>query len=220
VFRDAIATFTSMGFGIAVDDMGAGYSSLATALELRPGFLKIDRSLITGIDGDPPRQELVRAIQVLAKRTGAVVVAEGIENEAELEALSDLGVDCGQGYLFGRGGPLPGGIEEEREDWTTPPTPQSETGTPSGTPQDTPSGPSPEDPPADDVGHTLGRLRLWRTALARLPGVREKGVQSVTAAESYGTRETETEAGAETQTETAAATDSDPPTPSSSSDPE
>jgi EAL domain-containing protein (putative c-di-GMP-specific phosphodiesterase class I) len=220
VFRDAIATFTAMGFGIAVDDMGAGYSSLATALELRPGFLKIDRSLITGIDGDPPRQELVRAIQVLAKRTGAVVVAEGIENEAELEALSDLGVDCGQGYLFGRGGPLPGGIEEEREDWTTPPTPQPETGTPSGTPQDTPSGPSPEDPPADDVGHTLGRLRLWRTALARLPGVREKGVQSVTAAESYGTRETETEAGAETQTETAAATDSDPPTPSSSSDPE
>ena len=55
VFRDAIATFAELGFGIAVDDMGAGYSSLATALELRPGFLKIDRSLITGIDGDPPR---------------------------------------------------------------------------------------------------------------------------------------------------------------------
>jgi EAL domain-containing protein (putative c-di-GMP-specific phosphodiesterase class I) len=107
VFRDAIATFAELGFGIAVDDMGAGYSSLATALELRPGFLKIDRSLITGIDGDPPRQELVRAMQVLAQRTGAMVVAEGIESEAELEALIDLGIDCGQGFLFGRGGPLP-----------------------------------------------------------------------------------------------------------------
>ncbi|MEE8558867.1 MAG: EAL domain-containing protein, partial [Myxococcota bacterium] len=64
VFRNALTAFTEMGFGIAVDDMGAGYSSLAAALEIRPGFLKIDRSLIAGIEGDPPRQELVRAIQV------------------------------------------------------------------------------------------------------------------------------------------------------------
>jgi EAL domain-containing protein (putative c-di-GMP-specific phosphodiesterase class I) len=107
VFRDAMATFAELGFGIAVDDMGAGYSSLATALELRPGFLKIDRSLITGIEDDPPRQELVRAMQVLAERTGAIVVAEGIETSGELEVLVGLGVDCGQGFIFGRGSPNP-----------------------------------------------------------------------------------------------------------------
>jgi EAL domain-containing protein (putative c-di-GMP-specific phosphodiesterase class I) len=107
VFRDAIATFAELGFGIAVDDMGAGYSSLATALELRPGFLKIDRSLITGIDGDPPRQELMRAMQGLAERTTAIVVAEGIESEVELEVLLELGIDCGQGFVFGRGSSKP-----------------------------------------------------------------------------------------------------------------
>ena len=208
VFRDAIATFTSMGFGIAVDDMGAGYSSLATALELRPGFLKIDRSLITGIDVDPPRQELVRAIQVLARRTGAVVVAEGIETEAELEALSDLGVDCGQGYLFGRGGPLPGGIEDERDESASGSTPHAEAGTPGATPEETASDSSPEEPGEDETGHALGRLRLWRTALSRLPGVRDKGTHSDRSAEPSGTPEPET--GAEKG--------SDPPTPSSSSD--
>ena len=102
VFRDAIAHFEQLGVGIAVDDMGAGYSSLATALELSPGYLKIDRSLISGIDDDPPRREMVRAIQVLAERTGAVVVAEGIERQEELEMLLEIGVDCGQGFLFGR----------------------------------------------------------------------------------------------------------------------
>lgn len=102
LFRDAIAYFSDLGVGIAVDDMGAGYSSLATALELRPEFLKIDRSLISGIDNDPPRREMVRALQVLAERTGAVVVAEGIERQEELETLLEIGVDCGQGFLFGR----------------------------------------------------------------------------------------------------------------------
>jgi EAL domain-containing protein (putative c-di-GMP-specific phosphodiesterase class I) len=112
VFKESIARFARLGFGIAVDDMGAGYSSLAAALELRPGYLKIDRSLIDGIDGDPPRQEMVRAIQVLADRTGAKVIAEGIETAAEHEVLMDLGVEYGQGFLFGRGGPIPtSGVE-------------------------------------------------------------------------------------------------------------
>jgi EAL domain-containing protein (putative c-di-GMP-specific phosphodiesterase class I) len=107
IFREAIARFAGFGFGIAVDDMGAGYSSLATALELRPHFLKIDRSLITGIEGDPPRQDMIRAIQVLAERTGAKVVAEGVESQLELEALLDIGIACGQGFLFGPGAPTP-----------------------------------------------------------------------------------------------------------------
>jgi EAL domain-containing protein (putative c-di-GMP-specific phosphodiesterase class I) len=177
VFRDAIATFTSMGFGIAVDDMEAGYASLATALELRPGFLKVDRSLITGIDGDPPRQELVRAIQVLAQRTGALVVAEGIETEAELEALSDLGVDCGQGFLFGRGGPLPSGLEEDRDESAGGCTPATDAETPPSTPEHAVSASGPEESSDDDLGHTLGRLRLWRTALARLPRTRDKSAE-------------------------------------------
>ena len=88
------------------------------SIELRPDFLKIDRSLIDGIDGDPPRQEMVRAIQVLADRTGAKVIAEGIETAAEHEVLMELGVEYGQGFLFGRGGPIPGpeGLDDDEPD--------------------------------------------------------------------------------------------------------
>jgi EAL domain-containing protein (putative c-di-GMP-specific phosphodiesterase class I) len=92
---------------IAVDDAGAGYASLRHILELRPAYAKLDISLVRGIDGDDLRQAMAAGIQYYALRTGCRLVAEGVETEAEADTLRDLGVDLGQGYLFGRPERLP-----------------------------------------------------------------------------------------------------------------
>jgi EAL domain-containing protein (putative c-di-GMP-specific phosphodiesterase class I) len=106
IFREAMDHFLRLGFGIALDDTGAGYSSLEAALELNPDFLKIDMSLIRGIDDNPQKQELLSGLHRLALRMNATVIAEGIETEAELETVAALGCTYGQGYAIGRGTPL------------------------------------------------------------------------------------------------------------------
>ncbi len=106
IFREAIDRFSKLGFAIALDDVGTGYSSLEATMELSPEFLKIDMSLVRGIDQDPQKQELMSGLQKLARRMHASIVAEGIETQAELDTVTGLGVDCGQGYLLGRGAPL------------------------------------------------------------------------------------------------------------------
>lgn len=106
IFREAIDHFLRLGFGIALDDTGAGYSSLEAALELNPDFLKVDMSLIRGIDDNPQKQELLSGLQRLASRMDATVIAEGIETEAELETVAALGCTYGQGYAIGRATPL------------------------------------------------------------------------------------------------------------------
>jgi EAL domain-containing protein (putative c-di-GMP-specific phosphodiesterase class I)/DNA-binding response OmpR family regulator len=87
---------------LSIDDAGAGYACLAHVLWLRPAFVKLDRGWVTGIDSDPARQALVAGLESFATRTGSVLIAEGVETEAELETLRDLRVDLGQGYLLGR----------------------------------------------------------------------------------------------------------------------
>jgi EAL domain-containing protein (putative c-di-GMP-specific phosphodiesterase class I)/DNA-binding response OmpR family regulator len=104
--RDAIDRLGTVQ--IAVDDAGAGYASLRHILELRPAFAKLDISLVRGIDGDDLRQAMAAGIQYYALRTGCRLIAEGVETEAESDALRDLGVDLAQGYLFGRPERLPG----------------------------------------------------------------------------------------------------------------
>jgi EAL domain-containing protein (putative c-di-GMP-specific phosphodiesterase class I) len=106
IFREAIGHFSRLGFGIALDDIGSGYSSLEAALELSPDYLKIDMSLVRGIDDNVPKQELLRGLQGLAEKLHAVVIAEGIETEDELEAIRELGIKAGQGYAIGRGAPF------------------------------------------------------------------------------------------------------------------
>lgn len=106
IFREAIDRLSKLGFTIALDDVGTGYSSLEATMELSPEFLKIDMSLVRGIDQDPHKQELLRGLQKLARRMNARIIAEGIETQAELDTVTELGVDCGQGYLLGRGGPV------------------------------------------------------------------------------------------------------------------
>ncbi|HUQ77742.1 MAG TPA: EAL domain-containing protein [Patescibacteria group bacterium] len=100
VVRRALARLGN--HGVAVDDAGAGYASFRHILELRPDYAKLDVSLIRGIEGDDLRQALVAGLQYFADRTGCRIIAEGVETEAQAEVLLRLGVEYGQGYLYGR----------------------------------------------------------------------------------------------------------------------
>jgi EAL domain-containing protein (putative c-di-GMP-specific phosphodiesterase class I) len=93
---------------LAVDDAGAGFSSLRHILELRPAFVKLDLSIVTAIEHDPVRQALVSALVYFSGKTGSQLIAEGIETESEARVLRELGVNLGQGYLFGRPARAPG----------------------------------------------------------------------------------------------------------------
>jgi EAL domain-containing protein (putative c-di-GMP-specific phosphodiesterase class I) len=98
-----IERLRSKGLRVAVDDAGAGFSSLRHILNLQPDVIKLDIDLIRGIDRDPARQALGRALLNFASEAyGASIVAEGIETNAELETLRDLGCPCGQGFYLGR----------------------------------------------------------------------------------------------------------------------
>jgi EAL domain-containing protein (putative c-di-GMP-specific phosphodiesterase class I) len=90
------------GIRLAVDDAGAGYASLRHILALAPDLIKIDRSLISGVDADPIRGSMVAAVAMFALQSGASLVAEGVETTAELDALRGLGVDHAQGFLIAR----------------------------------------------------------------------------------------------------------------------
>jgi EAL domain-containing protein (putative c-di-GMP-specific phosphodiesterase class I) len=98
--RSALAKLGDVG--LAVDDAGAGYASLRHILELRPNYAKLDISLVRGIDGDALRQALAAGLQYFASKTGCRLIAEGVETRGEADVLRRLGVEFGQGYLFGR----------------------------------------------------------------------------------------------------------------------
>ena len=91
---------------VAIDDVGAGYSGLHQILKLRPDILKLDMSLVSEIDRDPARRALAAALVSFAAGTGARLTAEGIERVEERDVLRSLGIDYGQGWLFGRPGPM------------------------------------------------------------------------------------------------------------------
>jgi EAL domain-containing protein (putative c-di-GMP-specific phosphodiesterase class I)/GGDEF domain-containing protein len=90
------------GFKIAIDDAGAGYSSLHSIAELRPDFVKIDRSLVRTIENSPTRRALLSTLTHYAHQIGAQVIAEGIETRDELATVVEMGVPYGQGYLLGK----------------------------------------------------------------------------------------------------------------------
>jgi EAL domain-containing protein (putative c-di-GMP-specific phosphodiesterase class I) len=92
----------SMGFQIAIDDLGAGYAGLARFAELEPDVAKLDMSLVRGIDTDARKQSIVRSMTTLGKELGARIVAEGVETAAERDVLVGLGNDLLQGNLFAR----------------------------------------------------------------------------------------------------------------------
>jgi EAL domain-containing protein (putative c-di-GMP-specific phosphodiesterase class I)/CheY-like chemotaxis protein len=99
---ERIAALRRMGFRIAIDDLGAGYAGLTTLAQLEPEIVKLDMSLVRDVHTNDMKRKIIRSITQLAREIGALVVAEGVENEAELEAVVDLGCDFVQGFYFAR----------------------------------------------------------------------------------------------------------------------
>lgn len=99
---EALAQLRAQGIRVAIDDAGAGYSSMRHILDLRPDIIKFDISLTRNVDRDPVRQALAAALGVFAQHAGTTVIAEGIETQAEFDALRDVGFHSGQGYFLGR----------------------------------------------------------------------------------------------------------------------
>jgi diguanylate cyclase (GGDEF)-like protein len=100
--RERLRAWIARGALVAVDDAGAGFTSLEYVAEIRPDFLKLCRGMVTGVDQDPSRQAVLRATVAFAREVGARIVAEGVERPEELEVLREAEVDYGQGWLFGR----------------------------------------------------------------------------------------------------------------------
>jgi EAL domain-containing protein (putative c-di-GMP-specific phosphodiesterase class I) len=111
IFRDARDAYRKLGFQFALDDTGAGYASLEAVAELTPEFIKVDRVFVRGIDQDPVRQRVLTALQGLANDLGARIVGEGLDTLEELRMLDALGIQFGQGWLFGKPAPLGGDVE-------------------------------------------------------------------------------------------------------------
>jgi len=102
---DALAPLRASGARLAIDDVGAGFSSLRHIVATRPDIIKLDRSIVAGVSHDEVLPTLVHSLTEFAHSIGAEVVAEGIETADDAEALVGLGVDLGQGWHFGRPGP-------------------------------------------------------------------------------------------------------------------
>jgi EAL domain-containing protein (putative c-di-GMP-specific phosphodiesterase class I)/ActR/RegA family two-component response regulator len=104
--RDTVCLVHERGMRVAVDDTGSGFAGLQRLVDVRPEIVKLDKAITGEIDSDAPRRALVAAIRHFADDMGITIVAEGIERPEQLRVLREMGVDCGQGYLLGRPGPL------------------------------------------------------------------------------------------------------------------
>ncbi len=97
-----VTRLRELGFRIAVDDLGAGYSSLTSLAQLQPDVVKLDMSLIREVHKHPIKQKLVASFATLSKDMGILLIAEGVETVEERDTLLGLGCDVFQGYLFAR----------------------------------------------------------------------------------------------------------------------
>lgn len=100
-FSAVMKSYMELGYMVAIDDVGTGYSSIQTITHVRPKYLKVDRSLVNDIGTNLLKQELISSLLSLGNNINATVIAEGIQSERELQVLRDMGVTLGQGYLFG-----------------------------------------------------------------------------------------------------------------------
>ncbi|OBA60529.1 diguanylate phosphodiesterase [Mycobacterium sp. 1100029.7] len=99
---DVLAACRARGMRVAVDDVGAGFSSFSHVLELAPEFIKIDQSITRNIDADDARRRLAQSIAEFAAQIGATVIAEGVESQGELDAAGAAGIPWAQGYYLSR----------------------------------------------------------------------------------------------------------------------
>jgi EAL domain-containing protein (putative c-di-GMP-specific phosphodiesterase class I) len=102
LYREAMHSFTDLGFSFAIDDVGAGYSGLETVAVLKPAYLKVDIALVRDVHHKKVSQQVVKAIRDMGEGLGATVIAEGIQAREEADALHELGIPWGQGYYFAR----------------------------------------------------------------------------------------------------------------------
>lgn len=99
--REAVVGIRDLGCRIAMDDLGAGYSSVRTWSELRPDFVKLSRDFVSNVDADPLKSEFLRSIIDIARAGQSAVIAEGVETAGECAELAELGVEYLQGFYFG-----------------------------------------------------------------------------------------------------------------------
>ncbi|HVO10297.1 MAG TPA: EAL domain-containing protein [Vicinamibacteria bacterium] len=98
--RDRVRRLRSLGFRLAVDDLGSGYAGLTSFAVLEPEFVKLDRGLVQGLDSEPVKRKLVASIVAVSRELGITAVAEGIETAAERAAVAGLGCHLMQGFFF------------------------------------------------------------------------------------------------------------------------
>jgi EAL domain-containing protein (putative c-di-GMP-specific phosphodiesterase class I)/ActR/RegA family two-component response regulator len=104
--RDRVERLRALGFRIAIDDLGASQGDSGTFGYLEPEFVKIDLSVIRGVDKDPSKKKMVQALTRLCHNMGKAVIAEGVENSGERDALVEAGCDYLQGFFLGIPSPL------------------------------------------------------------------------------------------------------------------
>jgi EAL domain-containing protein (putative c-di-GMP-specific phosphodiesterase class I) len=103
--RERVALLRTLGFRIAIDDLGAGYAGLTSFSHLEPEIVKLDMSLVRNVQSSPTKRRLIGSMIALCKDMGILVVGEGVETTDERDALVDLGCDLLQGFLLSRPGP-------------------------------------------------------------------------------------------------------------------
>jgi EAL domain-containing protein (putative c-di-GMP-specific phosphodiesterase class I)/GGDEF domain-containing protein len=127
LFYRTLDHYRSQGYQVAIDDVGTGYSGLSRLAAIRPDYIKVDMSLIRGIDANPVQRSLIETLVTLADKIGCGIICEGIETETELSSLMQMGVHFGQGYHLARPAapkpqplrlaPGPGGFRRNGRDW-------------------------------------------------------------------------------------------------------
>ena len=115
-FEELSRHYVDQGFSIALDDFGAGHSSLVTLVTLSPHYLKLDRAIIEKLHRDSYKQQLVRSVLSFSTSVDSKLLAEGVEEIEELEYLIRLGVRYAQGFLLGRPGPEPVCLSLEQQE--------------------------------------------------------------------------------------------------------
>jgi PAS domain S-box-containing protein len=114
--RRFVERLTELGCGFALDDFGTGYGGFMYLKQLPIDYLKIDMEFVGDLTANEGSQRVVRAVVDLAKGFGQLTIAEGIENAATRDALAEMGVDLGQGYMFGRPAPADEVFPNNREE--------------------------------------------------------------------------------------------------------
>ncbi len=106
IFYESLRRYRELGFQVAVDDVGGGYASLESIVEIKPNVVKIDGHIVSNLKKDAFKRSIIKFLVSFCQERHVLSVAEGIETKEDLDAVIDLGVDAGQGYYFYRPTPL------------------------------------------------------------------------------------------------------------------